>query len=77
MNIKIEKTDTTNIEAINFLAFENLKLYLKVNNNPNVKRLYESRKDIFAETFISKYKETLNSGTIYVAYIEDKIQEAA
>lgn len=74
MNIKIKKTDTTNMEAVDFLAFENLKLFLKVSNNPNIKRLYESNhKEVFIETFISKYKETLNGGTIYTAHIEDKI----
>lgn len=77
MNIRIEKTNTTNTLVTTFLALENLKLYLSLRCGPKMKEFYNQNKESFTETFIRDYTNSLSeNGVIYAAYIDNTIQGA-
>ena len=76
MNIRIEKIDNKNSEAIDFLVEENLKLFLEL--NPKFKELYNDKNHSYKETIRSNYipaykKNIKDNGKIYVAYKENDI----
>ena len=74
MNIRIEKTDNKNIEALTFIALERMKLFLEL--NPKYREIYEGDfKGILTSIRINDFieEQIKNDSIIYCAYFDDEL----
>jgi len=74
MNIRIEKVDINNNEALDFIALEYLKMFLEL--SPNMRKVYSgNNKEKLINDYIENYKQEYvrNDSTIYVAFYDEDI----
>ena len=73
LNIKIEKVGINNEEVLDFLAFENLKMFMEL--RPEMKKTFDGGfENQLVKMFINNYKNKIqNDTTIYGAFYNDEI----